>query len=123
MIKDKLKYTPCILLGTSGCSIGAGLDSNDVKLVFRDGISTNILNFIKESGRCGIGDDSDSNNYSNKIEMYFNIQNFVYLNERLYIRKESTPDNETQDNQIAFNEDLNLIISKEEKKLCLNVGC
>ena len=59
------KLQPRYLIGTTGC-IGAGLDCVDVHLVIRFGLSTNIINFIQEIGRCGRQDSGQSSDTGNK---------------------------------------------------------
>jgi superfamily II DNA or RNA helicase len=150
-ILDERKYTPRILFGTSGC-IGAGLDSNDVKLVFRIGMPTSILNFIQEMGRCGRLKEQNISQNKNIFDLNFNLHDFVYLHQRLYIIEDSNDDNSntiTSNDGILSDEiiqnpndvrgennDLLNIISIEEERniqrnelkmtaqlLCLEVGC
>ena len=42
---------PRILIATSG-SVGAGLDSHDINLVYRIGCPSSVFEFIQEMGRC-----------------------------------------------------------------------
>ena len=48
-IEDAPKFTPCVLLGSSGCT-GTGLDSDDVNLILRLGLPTSAMHLIQEMG-------------------------------------------------------------------------
>ena len=81
---------PIMLLGTPGC-VGVGADSDQVRTIIRFGLSTRILNFIEEMGRCG-----RRNNFRNDIENFnliFNVECYVCLNERLHMAHGSTNGN------------------------------
>jgi hypothetical protein len=79
-IEDPTKFTPRVLLGTSGC-IGTGLDSSDVHLMLRLGLPTNLLHLVQEMGRCGrssnSNSDDDSTTTSNFYHVMFTLQDYV----------------------------------------------
>lgn len=84
--KDNDFFYARFLIGTSGC-IGAGLDSDDVKYVIRLGMPTSVMNFIQEIGRCGrrISTGEEINIVQDCALVAFNLMDYVYLVERLYI--------------------------------------
>jgi len=78
------KFYPRFLIATSAC-IGAGLDSNNVKLVVRDGFPCSLLDFIQEMGRCGRGvDASTGQRQSGTFDLIISIESFIYLVERIF---------------------------------------
>ena len=96
---------PRFLVGTSGC-IGAGLDSPDVHLVMRIGISPSIIDFIQEMGRCGRMNYQQSLTIASDIfSIVFSIHDYVYLYERIFIEKEQInqdeSDSEMQNNLMS----------------------
>lgn len=89
---DSLKYDDSrwysrILLGTTGC-IGAGLDCDDIRLVIRNGLPTSLINFIQEMGRCGRNRSciEQNNTPSDHCVIVFNLGDFTFLEERLFIK-------------------------------------
>ena len=70
-MKSKQIY-PRILIATSG-SVGAGLDSTAINLVYRIGCPGSVFEFIQEMGRCGRllvqGNPVNSNKYSIHISL------------------------------------------------------
>ena len=142
-IEDSSKFTPRVLIGTSGC-IGTGLDCDDVHLMLRLGLPTSLLHLIQEMGRCGRKkDDMDGQGTSSKntYHVMFTLQDFVYLTERLYVNDITIDNDEEKDssednNNIADDEDQCTIMSKDEERVmlrnnlerslalfCLNKGC
>ena len=146
-INDINRFSPRILIGTSGC-IGAGLDCDEVKLVFRVGLPTSILNLIQEMGRCGRKKENDISTNKNIFDINFSLSDYVYLNKRLYVIEDNLNevddcnDNDTNletnpnNNQIDINTMSIDIICKEEQikyqkeeikmvaqLVCLNYGC
>ena len=141
-IKDASKFTPRVLLGTSGC-IGTGLDCDDVHLMLRLGLPTSLLHLIQEMGRCGRNSNviEPLGTLPNCYHVMFTLYDYVYLTERLYINdiqsqteeeNVSSEDNTATDN----NENIYTIISKEEERsmhrqnldqclslFCLSNGC
>lgn len=85
-------FYPRFLFGTPGC-VGAGIDSDEVCIVFREGPPTSILNLCQELGRCGRGNASSADRddnvgdtaSSNLFFVTFNMDHFIYLFERIYI--------------------------------------
>ena len=77
---DSNKFNPRILLATAG-SIGAGIDSQDVYSVSRIGFLTSIIDMDQEMGRCGRGTD----NRPGEFHLILSLNEFVYLNQRLYL--------------------------------------
>ena len=80
---DDSKFYPRVLIATSS-SIGAGLDSRDVYSVIRIGFPTSVLDMIQEMGRCGRNRSNDGTDPSDNFYLFISLQDFVYLNERLY---------------------------------------
>ena len=133
-INDTSKFTPRVLLGTAGC-IGAGLDSNDVHLVQRVGMPTSRLNLIQEMGRCGRSITGEYKDITNCYHVIYNLKDFVYLNERLYLsNEEDIVENALSSDSATDNGEE--ILSKEEERdiqqanilttaqlFCLNIGC
>ena len=76
------KFYHRFLIATATC-IGAGLDSSDIYCVIRVGFPTSILDMVQEMGRCGWTRSNDGTNPTDKFHMYLDINDFVYLNERL----------------------------------------
>ena len=127
-IEDSSKFTPRVLLGTSGC-VGTGVDCDDVHLMLRLGMPTSVLHLIQEMGRCGrkrrnaleLGGMND-----NCYHVMHALQDFVYLTERLHmneITQESDADNEEgiEGNNIMLEEEEEqvAIMSKEEERVLL----
>ena len=81
-------FYPRFLLGTPGC-IGAGIDCDLVNLVCCLGMSTSVLNLIQEMGRCGRKrydtQDMSMRSIQDSFCISFSIEDYVYLNQRLYI--------------------------------------
>ena len=78
------KFYPRFLIATSAC-IGAGLDSNNVKLVVRDGFPCSLMDFIQEMGRCGRGVDlSTGQQQLGTFDLIISIDSFIYLVERIF---------------------------------------
>ena len=63
--KESNSMYPRILIATSG-SIGPGLDSSKVTLVYRIGCPSSVFDFIQEMGRCGRDVISGIVQYCNK---------------------------------------------------------
>ena len=80
---DGCKFYPRVLIATSSC-IGAGLDSSYVYSVIRIGFPTSLLDMIQEMGRCGRNRSNDGTDPSDNFYLFLSLQDFVYLNERLY---------------------------------------
>ena len=85
-IEDPSKFTPRVLLGTSGC-IGTGLDCDDVTLMVRLGLPTSLLHLIQEMGRCGRKRNTIDGlaTTMNCYHVMFTLNDYVYLTERLYM--------------------------------------
>ena len=87
-------FYPRFLLGTPGC-IGAGIDSDMVNLVCRLGMSTSILNLIQEMGRCGRKrydlQQMSMMSIEDSMCISFSMEDYVYLNQRLFIIDEDDP--------------------------------
>ena len=123
---------PRYLIGTTGC-IGAGLDCLDVHLVIRFGLSTNIINFIQEMGRCGRDNASVNTTSSKNIDYFniiFNVQDFVYLHKRLHIenyQNDTSEDLISDDDRVVSEKEMVAIEINNFMRLCtmlfLNVGC
>jgi hypothetical protein len=81
-------FNPKFLFGTSGC-IGAGLDSDEVRLVLRLGMPTSLINLIQEMGRCGCQKEiiRVSNHNLDCYKIYSPLQDYIYLNERIFIEE------------------------------------
>ena len=108
---EKNLFYPRILCATSGC-IGAGLDSDDVHLVLRDGIPPSTLDLIQEMGRCGRGrggnDDTGNSDLVGNVDMYhivFSLKSYLYLIRRIH-----------QDDEMAENErkEVDKVMKREE---------
>jgi hypothetical protein len=142
-IKDTSKFTPRVLLGTSGC-IGTGLDGKDVYLVICRGLPTSLLHLIQEMGHCGRNSSMNSGIQSlpNCYHVMFTIHDYVYLTERLYFddieKQEGEEDNDDDDTTTEDNNDEDdcIIISKNDEIMmhrhnldnclslfCLSMGC
>lgn len=142
-IEDQKKFTPRVLLGTSGC-IGTGLDCDDVHLMVRLGLPTSLLHLIQEMGRCGRKSNYEEGDATplNLYHVMFTLQDYVYLTERLYIRDIQTDDAEVRNNSdvssniIQDNDQASTLISISEERtmlrqnlerclglFCLNTGC
>jgi superfamily II DNA helicase RecQ len=80
---DNNKFYPRVLIATSSC-IGAGLDSSSVFSVIRVGFPTSVLDMIQEMGRCGRSRHGDGTNPTDDFYLFLSLQDFIYLNERLY---------------------------------------
>jgi hypothetical protein len=104
------KYTPKFLFGTSGC-VGAGLDSDEVRLVIWLGMPTSIINLIQEMGQCGHKKQALSSNEPNKdwLKIYFSLYDFIYLNERIYMLEETNDENDRDQSETAS------ILSKDDE--------
>ena len=89
---NKDKFYPRILLATAG-SIGAGLDSPDVYAVCRVGFPTSIFAMAQELGRCGRGRSNENNLVTDNFHLFLTLDDFVYLNERLFIPGPPIPSN------------------------------
>ena len=87
LIKNN-KFYPRVLIATSSC-IGAGLDSSSVFSVIRIGFPTSILDMIQEMGRCGRNRSNDGTDPTDEFYLFLSLQDFVYLNERLYVENEN----------------------------------
>ena len=72
-----------ILVATSGC-VGAGLDCPHVRMVYRRGFPTSILELIQEMGRCGRG-KVIFDKKQDKFILSINLNDLVYLFERIYL--------------------------------------
>ena len=123
------------LFGTPGC-VGAGIDCDDVKLVFRIGFSTSILNFIQELGRCGRSEQNNDNTVKDWMCISFSIQDFVYLNERLFGVEKEANENTNPNECLNINQNQNSICSVDQVRqigiqnlkrvaqlFTLNIGC
>ena len=82
-IIDKNEYYPRVLIATASC-IGAGLDSSSVYSVIRIGFPTSIIDMIQEMGRCGRTRTNDGTCPSDDFYLFLSLNDFIYLNERLY---------------------------------------
>ena len=80
-------YFPHILIATASC-IGNGLDSDNVYQVIHVGFLLSIVDTVQEMGRCGRNrsnnSDADSISHEDKYTLLINLNNFVYMNKRLY---------------------------------------
>ena len=69
---------PRILIATSG-SVGAGLDSHEINLVYRIGCPGSVFELIQEMGRCGRvfvhGMTVNINNYS----IHLSLEDYIYV--------------------------------------------
>ena len=84
----KLKQIyPRILIATSG-SVGAGLDSTAINLVYRIGCPGSVFEFIQEMGRCGRvlvhGNPVNSNKYS----IHISLEDYIYMYKRIHAAKD-----------------------------------
>ena len=140
-IEDSSKFTPRVLLGTSGC-IGTGLDSDDVHLMIRLGLPTSTLHLIQEMGRCG-RNCHDNNEIldtgTNCYHVMFTIYDYAYLIERLYVNdiehnneeNSTTSNNNNEMNNENNNDDTEVVISSDEERIihrknldkCLSLFC
>ena len=75
--------SPRILFATATC-IGAGLDCSSVFSALRLGLSSSILDFIQEMGRCGRGRQNDGANPTDNFHIAFNINDFMHMHERIH---------------------------------------
>ena len=136
-IEDTSKFTPRVLLGTSGC-IGTGLDSDDVHLMVRLGLPTSILHLIQEMGRCGrnLSTIDPLDTLRNCYYVMYTLHDYVYLTERLYINDIQSPNEEDNissedDSPAADIGDVCIVISKDEERgmyrqnldKCLSLFC
>ena len=121
-IEDSSKFTPRILLGTSGC-IGTRIDCDDVHLVIYLGLPTSILHFMQEMGRYGRNHNIELQ--QTNIDCYhviFALEEFIYLTERLYLNdiNEVSEDQEGDTNDKDNNPEVNstelTIISIDEER-------
>ena len=87
---DKNEFYPRILLATAGC-IGAGLDSLDVYCVSRIGFPSSIIDMVQEMGRCGRGRFSNIGSSVDSMNLCLSLDDYVYLNQRLYLPAPKTP--------------------------------
>ena len=116
-------FYPRFLLGTPGC-IGAGIDSDMVNLVCRLGMSTSILNFIQEMGRCGRKRHDIQHMSMMTIQdsmcISFSMEDYVYLNQRLFIIEEDdTVANECNEDETQVNEvdeECSILTIEEERR-------
>ena len=111
---DNFKFYPRVLIATSSC-IGAGLDSRSVYCVIRIGFPTSILDMIQEMGRCGRTRSNDGSNPSDDLYLFISLNDFVYLNERLY---NSTDNNNRNHNGRVIDYDAQIQL---QRKNLLNV--
>ena len=81
LIHNNFHY-PCILIATASC-ICNGLDLDGVYRVIHNDLPTSMINCVQEMGTCGRHDVNpvDSKDH---FDIFANLQNFVYLNQRLY---------------------------------------
>ena len=87
---DKNEFYPMILLATAGC-IGAGLDSPDAYSVSRIGFPSSITDMVQEMGRCGRGRFSTIGSSVDSMNLCLSLDDYVYLNQRLYLPAPKTP--------------------------------
>ena len=80
---DNNKFPPRVLIETSSC-IRSGLHSSSVFSVIRVGFPKSILDMIQEMGRCGRTRNDDGTNPTDIFFLFLSLQDFIYLNERLY---------------------------------------
>ena len=85
LIKQDKLY-PRVIAATSNF-IGAGVDSNDVCIVKKLGMPSSKIEWMQEMGRCGRVDGEDITRHDEYMLM-LQLENYVYLNERLFIEKE-----------------------------------
>jgi hypothetical protein len=97
------KFYPRILVATSSC-IGAGLDSSSVYTVIRIGFPTSTLDLIQEMGRCGRNRINDGTNPSDNFHVFVNLNDFIYLNERLYVQEEDDTNRDFASRVIDYDE-------------------
>jgi len=91
LLLDDNKFYVRILLATAG-SIGAGLGSQDVFSVTRIGYPTSAIDMAQEMGQCGRGRSSvDGAVSGGKFHLVLSLDDFVYLNQRLYMPKDNMP--------------------------------
>lgn len=77
------KFFPRILVATAG-SVGGGLDYSDVFVVGRSGFSTSIFEMAQELGRCERGRSNDTGTITDNFHLMISLEEFVYLNTRIY---------------------------------------
>ena len=75
-------------MATAG-SIGTGLDSQDVYSVTRIGYPTSVIDMAQEMGRCGRGRSSSGSAVTGEFHLVLSLNDFVYLNQRLYLPEDS----------------------------------
>ena len=98
---NDLIYCPRILCAMSAC-IGAGLDSSQVYLVFRDGLPPSIIDFAQEMGRCGRRPLSTINlghGDRNNVDMFYlviTIESYCYMLLRIYDTSDTLSDCEAR---------------------------
>ena len=93
MINNNKLY-PRILLATAG-NIGAGLDSPDIYAVCQVNFPISLFVMAQELGRCGRGRLNECTVILDSFHMYLTLDNFVYLNQRLYLPRQNIASNIT----------------------------
>ena len=78
---------PRILIATSG-SVGAGLDSHDINLVYRIGCPSSVFEFIQEMGRCGRIIVHGITGNINKYSIHLSLEDYIYMYERIHTAKD-----------------------------------
>lgn len=85
-MKSKVIY-PRILIATSG-SVGAGLDCNEINLVYQIGCPDSVFEFVWEMGRRGRVIDDEVAVNSNKYSIYRSLEDFIYMYEHIHTAKD-----------------------------------
>ena len=88
ILLDSNKFYARILLATAG-SNGVGLDSQDIYSVTRIGYPTSVIDMAQEMGRCGRGPSSSGSAVTGEFHLVLSLNDFVYLNQRLYLPEDS----------------------------------
>ena len=83
MEQDKLY--PRVLAATSSC-IGAGLDSNEVCVVIKQGMPSSKMEMVQEMGRCGRKARVDVERRDEYMFM-LQLEDYMYLNERQFVEE------------------------------------
>ena len=110
---------PRILIATSG-SVGAGLDSHDINLVYRIGCPSSVFEFIQEMGRCGRTIIRGITGNINKCSIYLSLEDCIYMYERIHTEKDREDGVLTISEQNQMQEKCLLTVLR---LLVLNTGC
>lgn len=60
------------------------------------GFATSVFEMVQELGRCGRGRTHDFNTVTDNFHLFLTLDDFVYLNQRLYFPQPPIPRNVTQ---------------------------